>query len=319
MNFFWNLISVIGGTTAIIASAGFLAKGLAQHWLTRDLERFKGDLSHDAELYKSELVREVEEHKAKLVLSNSQALEQAKFNFQQQLLARRGEIDLFRDEVKQLNESEQERNSRLHAQIQRWANPIGLAITDLEHRLSNIIDNGGYQVLASEPKVPLNWSADYKYFMGSTLYYFAQYFCWVRLLQHQLSYELFRSTSDMQVFLGNIESVASELGRFPYGTEDDQKERSTLIDSQVFRLQQRAIGELLLDKTSPSDKLLSYKDFYDEWLDRDETRVARHLQPLENFLLGIRPDNDLRWKRLTHMRDRLRQFREACNETLRSA
>jgi hypothetical protein len=66
MNFFWEFISILGGTVSLVGVAAFLAKLLAQHWLTKDLED-----------YKSSLGRDVETHKAQLARANSEALDRA--------------------------------------------------------------------------------------------------------------------------------------------------------------------------------------------------------------------------------------------------
>ena len=169
MNFFWTFVSVMGGTAALVGVATFLAKALAQQWLTKELEDYKRRLSRDSEYYKIQLSRDAEIHKAQLARANSEALDRAKFDFEKELIARRGQVDLFRDEMKYLNESEQQRQTRLQVQIQRWANPIRISIRDLEHRLSNILDEEGYLALSKNQSMPLNWSADYNYFMASTV------------------------------------------------------------------------------------------------------------------------------------------------------
>jgi hypothetical protein len=314
MTFFWSVISALGGTAALVAIAAFLAKTLVQHWLAKDIEDHKSRLSINTDKYKNELAKELELEKANLARANAQALDEAKFEFEKALIVRRGEVDLFRDQVKYLNESAQQRRARLYAQIQKWANPIGMAIGDLEHRLGNILSDGGYIALSSSSRLPENWSADYSYFMASTLYYFAQYFCWTRLLQRDLAFELFRSSDDMEAFRRNIEEVSDEIGRFPY--RPDTVAGPQPVDGQVFRLQQRAIGELLFDKSGPTEQILTYREFLDRWLDPADTRFRAHIGPLEKFLADIRPQNDLRWHRLEGTRKYLIEFGNTCNRVL---
>jgi hypothetical protein len=305
MAFFWNFISVLGGTVALVGAAAFLSKLLAQHWLTKNLEE-----------YKFELLQDIETHKAQLARANAAALDHAKFDFEKELISRRGEVDLFRDEMKYLNESEQQRHTRLQTQIRRWANPILGAIGDLEHRLSNILEQQGFVALFREQEKAPQWSADYSYFMASTLYYFAQYFCWVRLMQHQFGYELFQSSREMEEFFSAIERVADELSRYPYEEHHKMDATPMLSDKQVFRLQQRAIGELLVDKTTVGEQIVTYREFLDRWLDPNDVKLRRHIAPLESFLIDLRPDSDLRWTRLIGMRAELDAFREACNSVL---
>ena len=314
MSFFWSVVSALGGTAALVGMAAFLAKSLVQHWLAKDVENYKTELSKETDRYKNELAKDLELDKAQLALANSQALDEAKFEFEKELIARRGQVDLFRDQVKYLNESEQQRHARLQAQIQRWANPIRVAIGDLEHRLCNVLDEEGYVALSRSPSIPPNWSADYTYFMASTLYYFAQYFCWTTLLRHELGYEFFPSSEEAEVFWNSIEAVSDEISRFPYGAVRSTNIAS--VDRQVFRLQQRAIGELLVDRSSATQQVLTYREFLDRWLDPTDTRLKTHLAPLENFLADVKPQNDLRWERLKGARSQLIQFQIACNRVL---
>jgi len=317
MTFFWSLISAIGGTAALATIAAFLARSLVQHWLSKDIEDHRNQLSRNADQYKNDLAKELELEKARLARANAQALDEAKFEFEKELIARRGQADLFRDQMKYLNESEQQRRARLQAQIQRWANPIRVAIGDLEHRLFNILDQLGYVALSRSSPLPENWSADYNYFMASTLYYFAQYFCWTRLLQHELAYELFQSTDEMDAFWDSIEKVSDEMSCFPY--ETGPATDAPHVDRQVFRLQQRAIGELLVDRTGGAEQVLTYREFLDRWLDPADVKLKIHVAPLENFLADLRPEYDLRWRRLEGARNHLIDFRNTCNRVLNPA
>jgi hypothetical protein len=330
MAFFWEWLSYLGGSVALVAAAAYLARQLTQHRLDKDIEDFKAQLGRDTAMAQVALQRDIDSHKAALSHASAQALDQARFEFDKELLARRGEIDFMRDAVKYANESDQQRKARLHAQIQRWANPIRNAINDLDHRLGNILGDGAYQALSPRWKAPPQWSADHDYFMTSTMYYFAQYFCWVRMMQLEIGYELFRSTGEMQEFADEIEKVADHLSRYPYrvaGTAQAESSGALTAvpggpasaaakDRQVFRLQQRAIGELLLGSPETGRPLLSYKDFVDNWSNHDNPQWNRHLAPLQAFLLDIGPEDDTRWARLQAMREELGNLRDMCNRVL---
>jgi hypothetical protein len=74
----------------------------------------------------------------------------------------------------------------------RWANPSDIAVTGIYKRLKNIIREGAFVALSEKYKeqVDPGWSIDYEYFFNSTLYLFAQYFAWARLVEEDLSIEL---------------------------------------------------------------------------------------------------------------------------------
>lgn len=313
MELFRDWFSYLGGTAVLVAAAAFLARALTQHWLGKDIEAYKAELDRDTAKAQVVMQQEVESYKAALAHASTQALDQARFEFDKELLARRGEIDFMRDAVKYANESDQQRQARLHAQIQRWANPILSAINDLSHRLDNILRDA-YPTLSPGWKAPPQWSADHDYFMTSTMYYFAQYFCWVRMMQLDIGHELFRSSDDMDAFAGKIEDVANHLSRYPFDRQDAPAAASK--DRQVFRLQQRAIGELLLESPEPGRPLMSFKDFVDCCSDDDKPRWRRHLAPLRAFLMDLGPADDQRWARLQAMRTELVEFRRMCNAIL---
>jgi hypothetical protein len=306
MTFFWNLVSVFGGTIVLVGAAAWLLKRLVQHWLSKELDNHKAQLNTD-----------IETHKGRLAQQSATAVEAIKFKFENELIVKRGQVDLFRDERRNWKESQAQREARLRAQIQRWANPILGSISDLEGRLSNILDHSGYAALSeNQSHKPKQWSVTYEYFMGSTLYYFAQYFCWTRLLQHELSFELFQSTAEMDTFLENITEVGDELSRFPYATQPEGVTESDAHDKQVFRLQQRAIGELLLEKGANGEDVISYREFLDRWCNLDQSSFRRHLAPLVNFLDNLTPEAKLPWQRLTGMRKKLQDFRLTCKGIL---
>lgn len=317
MAFVWDLLSYLGGTAVLVAAAAFLARLLVQHRLDKDISDYKAVLDLDAAKAQSALQRDLEDHKAALSRANAQALDQARFEFDKELIARRGEIDFARDAVKYANESQQQRQARLHAQVQRWANPIRQAIDDLDHRLANIMEKGGYRSLAPQWKAPPQWSADHDYFMSSTMYYFAQFFCWVRLMQMEIGYELFRSSGEMEAFAAAIEDVGNPLGQYPYRPPDSAPSPgAAATDRQVFRLQQRAIGELLLAGPEAGKALLSYRDFVDRLGDEGDPRWLRHLAPLRAFLRDLGPQDDVRWLRLQAMRTALAELRTQCNQIM---
>jgi hypothetical protein len=325
MSFFAELIKLLGGTVALVTVAGVLAKLLTTQWLSKDLENYKLALTHELEEHKSSLTTElekrksalqsdVETHKAKLSFQNSRALDSAKFEFEQKLVARRGEVDLYREGYKYAAESENQRTERLRNQIQRWALPIQGSIEDLIHRLHSIVKGDGYVMLSTSNVRVDGWSADYQYFITSTIYYFAQYFCWTRLIQQQLGRELFDSNQEMTTFLSHIDDVSQTISSFPFAKRNGDDLGDS--DSQVFPLQQRAIGELLIQRNTTGEQVMSYREFLDKWVDPAEIQFKVHIGPLVSFLNDLKPTKDPRWIRLLDMNDRLKTFSEACEAVL---
>ncbi len=85
---------------------------------------------------------------------------------------------------------------------------------------------------------------DSGYFMASTLYQFGRYFCWIGMLEEELSFEVFRSHKEMDEFLAKVIAVSKALGDYT----PQPPLSGNANDTQVFRLQQRAIGETLASR-----------------------------------------------------------------------
>jgi len=112
------------------------------------------------------------------------------------------------------------RQERIREEVLRWTNPILGAVEGLESRLENILNDGLY--LALDPRhagekrpAHLDWAASYNYTMPSTLFLFAEYFAWIRLLQERLSFELFESQDTKDRFFAATWSVTKALASWP--------------------------------------------------------------------------------------------------------
>ena len=204
---------------------------------------------------------------------------------------------------------EKEKQDRIREQIIKWANPILRAVEDLNHRLGNILDKG-YLALNEHGQFASQWSITYAYFMPSTLYLFAQYFAWIQMLREHLSFELFQTEHTKVEFFKRIHAVGQPLAGFAHGTPNDCRGE----DRQVFRLQQRVIGELLILRDSHSPRCMSYSDFLEKLL---EPSFERHLEPLRVFLEKVNPDDNCRWRRLEETRKALCTLMEYCEQILK--
>jgi hypothetical protein len=208
-----------------------------------------------------------------------------------------------------LEAAQLKQKDRVREQIIRWANPILSAVEDLNHRLENILDKG-YLILNKQGRFSPQWSITYDYFMSSTLYLFAQYFAWIQMLREQLSFELFQSEQTKVEFFKRIRAVGKPLADFPYAPLNNCNGE----DRQVFRLQQRVIGELLILRDSNSSGCMSYPDFLEKL---KEPSFERHLEPLRALLENVSPDDNCRWIRLEETRKALWDLMEYCQQVLK--
>jgi hypothetical protein len=85
-------------------------------------------------------------------------------------------------------------------------------------------------------------------------------------------------------------------------------------DRQVFRLQQRVIGELLILRDSNIPRCMSYPEFLEKL---KESSFERHFEPLRAFLENVSPGDNCRWIRLEETRKALHDLMEYCQQVLK--
>ena len=153
-----------------------------------------------------------------------------------------------------------------------------------------------------------DWAIGYEYAIESTLFLFAEYFAWIRLLQEKLSFELFESQDTKDGFFEVVWDVSNALSYWP-----DRKVFGEGQDAQVFALQQRAIGELLINREKDAPRVLGYPEFL-EACERDP-RFGQALAPLRILLEGVSPGTK-RWRRLEWTLDALGTLNSHCRQLL---
>jgi len=203
--------------------------------------------------------------------------------------------------------SKKEKEDRIFKEIIKWANPIYKAVQDLDARLGNILNDRGYTVLNENytGKNNPDWSITYDFFMSSTLYLFAQYFALVQMLENELNFELLQASDMQDDFFKSICKVGRALGEFPNNNLIGCKGK----DKQVFKMQQRAIGELLILQSINEPRcFMNYADFLNL---KDDKNFQNHLKPLKDLLENLAPGN-CGWKRLECMKKELSILKKQC-------
>lgn len=137
-------------------------------------------------------------------------------------------------------EGEKNKDERIREQVLQWANPILGAVEDLGRRLDNILRRQGYVALDPDYQEISEWSISHDYFIHSTLYMFGVYFAYAQALRESLSFELFRHQRDKEDLFEALASVSATLSSYPPPT------RCSGGDRQVFHLEQRSMGDVLL-------------------------------------------------------------------------
>jgi hypothetical protein len=203
-----------------------------------------------------------------------------------------------------------EREERVRREVTRWANPILEAVKGLSARLGNILNHNSYLALGGEYQEGqiAGWSATHDYFLHSTMFLFGQYFAWTRLVAEELNFELFEHQEAPEKFFETLDEVRKALGRWPLA------DRCSGKDIQVFTLQQRAIGELLIVCEGETRKCMGYRKFLSLVHDAE---FEMHLKPLRSLLEATYPDNQCVWSRLQRTMDALIEVEKWCDQLLK--
>lgn len=200
---------------------------------------------------------------------------------------------------------EQEKRDRIREEVHRWSNPILGSVRDLRGRLDNILCGEGYVALAPGFRPPSNWSISHDYFIGSSLYMFGVYFAYAGAMRDSLSFELFETQEEKEQLLDGLAAVGHALSVYPAPDGCSGK------DVQVFHLEQRAMGALLL--LEDGRRCISYPAFIDKLA---EPGFARTFQPLQDLLVEARPESACRWRRLERVNVALVALDDICKNLL---
>jgi hypothetical protein len=311
----------IGKSAAIAAAiAGFVTwgtKALISQFLKRDLKAHENSLAKDLADHKERLKRDSDlalaSEQDRLKHASDLALAEVSRRTQEALVDQKATSDRLLAEFQAHLSSAASRGERIRQEVERWANPILGAVRDLLARLKNILDDKAYLALSKTPEdpIPAGWSITYDYFLPSTVFLIAQYFCCVRLLNDGLRFDLFPEYEDKDDFLSDIRAVGEALGSWPL---DELGHPRPADDQQIFNLQQRAIGEAMLKDDSDAARCIGFSEFFKKW--QEDEAFRSHFAPLGGMLNGLGPNTKARWQRFKLMQKALGQLERECERVL---
>ncbi len=309
MGIHWeDVFGTLGTAAALTGLIAFLGKALIGHLLTKDIEANKAQLKQSSD---AELARLTTQLKRDSDISLAKLTNELKASADYELEAIRNHFQTDLEEYKLKLASNASREERLRNEVLHWANPILGAVRDLKGRLHNILHQEAYFALDkdSADKIDANWSITYDYFRPSTCYLFVQYFCLMRLFEQKLSFEFFASQKEKDEFVSVLHKVSHALSACPPVYPGNGK------DIQIFRLQQRAIGEAFIAEKDSGDLCVSYPRFLTRLKNSEDTVV---LAPIFRLIESVRP-HDRRWIRLEAVHNCLAKLEEHCLNVLVSA
>lgn len=199
-------------TVAAISAVVSLASILLSARTARSNTRFQAELQRESTEFQAHLQDELEKRRAQLQRENDE--------FQARL---HDELQRHRDQAGKA--------ARLEEVMNRYRDPLLSAAFELQSRIFNFVLGGFDIYLNSADK------DDESYAVNSTLFVIAQYFAWTEALRLGVQFldlgDVKRSR-DLADYLENIRAAFSS----------DRSQHGPL---RVFRMEQRAIGELMLE------------------------------------------------------------------------
>jgi hypothetical protein len=190
------------------------------------------------------------------------------------------------------------KKERVSLEIIRWANPIHRAVQCLCYQLRIILTEG-----KDDERREKTLHED------STLFYFAQYFAWIELLQEQLNKEIFRSRKHEDYFYNAIFDVGKKLNKY------DPENPCEGHDRTIVFLQQRAMGEKMLVEDGDQKRCINYLEFLEMKNNADFKEVFR---PLRDFLrsINLTDKRSCGWQRLLELNEKLINLSVICEQML---
>jgi hypothetical protein len=291
--------------------------------LSKDLADHKERLKHESEMalaaeqdrlkHTSELA--LESRRNELKRESDLILAEINRRTQQALVDQKAASDRLMTAFQAQLTSAASREERIRREAERWANPILGAVRDLLARLENILEDEAYPALSATPKEPIpdGWSITYEYFLPSTAFLMAQYFCYVRLLNEGLRFDLFPEYEDKDKFFGDIRAVGKSLSDWPL---EELGDPAPADDRQIFNLQQRAIGEAMIVGEGDVAHCIGFSEFLKKW--QDDDAFKSQFAPLKEMLDGLEPNTKARWQRFEMMQKALGKLEGECKLILHS-
>jgi hypothetical protein len=177
-------------------------------------------------------------------------------------------------------ETETEREARAEEVLERYRGPLVAAAFDLQDRLDNIV-NPERDFLAGygQPGNPRRDDG-----VKTSVFRVAQYLCWVEIIRRDRLFLAFREPDSTRAVADLVASAGATFG-------DDRHGR----DFMLWREEQRAIGERMIDDDAESANCVGYATFveryaeiYQRWFERFETSLDHDTATTSSRLVELR-------------------------------
>lgn len=164
--------------------------------------------------------------------------------------------------------------------LETYREPLLAAAYELQARLYNIL-----RIRFIEKQITGDEAGKRDAAIQSTLYVFAQFMGWREIIRHEVQYLRFSKDKETR-----------EVGRLLSDIGETFLSESYGHQFMIWRVEQRGLGERMIDNSHGSPTCLGYATF----IDRRET-MGEWLDPLEAHLKGLTDEGRARLTKLQHL------------------
>lgn len=167
------------------------------------------------------------------------------------------------------------------AVLARFTTPLLRSSETLERQINNFVRNADK-----------DWYRTSDYYRLSTLYSFAEYLAWVRLIERRLGFIAIEHSDGGRRLDRAVNGLFRAMSSFHYfrWTDDEAVERST-VPRRLFT----AMGEVSIVRQDGDDAVLEFSAFCLRYA--NDQQFQRWFHELDEFLAAV-PDDPFRWDRL---------------------
>ena len=239
-------ISLLGGTSAGLIVAGFLSKTLINHQLKKEIEVFTNEHKRDIEKLKHDL----------------------------SILSKKEEVRI----IKQ---------SELEVTVSKFSGVILTAAKDLQDRLWHLTkrqsESKNPVLTAADENSPHydSWPMTKRHYLRSTIYLFAQYFCWLEILRAEVRYLNFGKSQLTNEFSRLLKVVERSLSETSY---QKLAVNRVTVDFPLFQMMQCEMGSSMIVENDQGSRCMTFFEFNCEY-ERINTTIESYTQ-LEKLIVS---------------------------------
>lgn len=195
------------------------------------------------------------------------------------------DIEILKHQLERSREAET-KSEQLQSIMKRYRDPLLRSAFELQSRFFNILKQNLLWVYLIN-----GTTQEREYTIQSTLFVIAQYFGWIEILRRDIQFLDLGNVKENRELSKLLESISGLFLTDYYGSE-----------FRIFRIEQRAIGELMINQKDNKLDCIGYHDFVEN-LQKPE--FYKWFKKIENDIKKLSESNGANETRLYHIQHSL--------------